>query len=79
MPGQVTQLRGEQIWRLSFAIACSPGLKAWVVPARFQSFSQGINRGTFSSVITIKIIIINSAVAYISPVSLSPHLKTLGK
>ena len=60
-------------------LLCSPGLKAWVGPARFRSFSQGIHSGTFSSAILIKIIIINSAVAYISPASLSPDLKTLGK
>lgn len=44
-----------------------------------SSFSQGINKGTFFSVIMIKIIIINTAVTYISPASLSPDLKTLGK
>lgn len=76
--GQVNQLGGEQIQSLfyffyHFLLSWAQGLSG------ASSFSQGINKGTFFSVIMIKIIIINTAVAYISPASLSPDLKTLGK
>lgn len=75
--GQVNQLGAEQIRRLLFFNHC---LLSWAQGLSGASlFSQGINKGTFSSVIMIKIIIINTAVAYISPASLSPDLKTLGK
>ena len=75
--GQVNQLGAEQIRRLLFFNHC---LLSWAQGLSGASlFSQGINKGTFSSVIMIKIIIINTAVAYISSASLSPDLKTLGK
>lgn len=44
-----------------------------------QSFPQGMDRGACSSVIMTTIIIINTAIAYVSPEPVSPDLRTLGK
>lgn len=44
-----------------------------------QPFSQSIIRGTFSSIIMIKIIIINTAVACISPESFIPRTQNFGQ
>lgn len=78
-PSQVNQLGGADLE----AGPCQ-GLLSWMqvlggADLFLESFSQGLNRGTFPSAITIKIIIINTAVAYISPARLLPDLRTLGQ